>query len=504
MSTRREDDSRPGRAETSQRNTARDVPQAKFKEGSVGTVAPRGLRGPSLLPGQGAPEKIVPEEIELAVLRDAETLDGQNVARAVAKRVLDSRSPDARSPSPSPVSVEVPRVRSIPPTLEDRPSTPPSPSARSIQSGTLMSMGSVDPRAPTELSLPTPRPLSVSERAAYLGPEAVVDRTPVHSPRELPGVVDSSRYGEVTERAGSPDSTALPRSSSRSVPVGSGALESARPSLKADSVAPHAQNFARVPHSYSPVSPGSQYATPSPSRGSRPEMQRSQRSGPQSEPDVAPRFQIHSELDAVPHEFRDDAFDLRSASTQREPLASRKALESADWSGRGPVSEGGYRDSEPSARSSRHSSSGFAGLADRGRDTAPPITDRIAPHRASVPLSWVLGAAAFAILLALIVAYVMRPPSASDATRPVDGRASAAAAPSAALLAAPRETTRPSAPQNAEPRASSALPSAVPARPTNLPAKGAPARSGAASGASETSTGAPVGDSSAKAHQSIY
>src|SRR3954468_15267019 len=107
MSTRSDDRSRSTREETSTRNTARDVPAAKFKEGSVGTVAPRGLRGPSLLPGQGAPEQIIPEEVELAVLRDAETLDGPHVARAAQKRV-----PDPRSPSPTPVSVEVPRVRS--------------------------------------------------------------------------------------------------------------------------------------------------------------------------------------------------------------------------------------------------------------------------------------------------------------------------------------------------------------------------------------------------------
>src|SRR6188768_2353448 len=178
MSKRREDDSRPSASAVSQRATLRDVPAAKYKDASVGTVAPRGLRGPSLLPGQGAPERINPEEVELAVLRDAETLDGPKVARAAAsKRAL----PESRSTLPTPVSVEVPRARSIPPAHGEYTSTPPTPSARSIQSGTLMSIGSVDPRAPTELSLPSPRPLSVSERAAYLGPEAVVDRASPNS-----------------------------------------------------------------------------------------------------------------------------------------------------------------------------------------------------------------------------------------------------------------------------------------------------------------------------------
>src|SRR6187399_3606488 len=112
MSKRREDDSRPSASAVSQRATLRDVPAAKYKDASVGTVAPRGLRGPSLLPGQGAPERINPDEVELAVLRGADTLDGPKVARAAASK--RPPPPESRSPSPTPVSVEVPRARSIP------------------------------------------------------------------------------------------------------------------------------------------------------------------------------------------------------------------------------------------------------------------------------------------------------------------------------------------------------------------------------------------------------
>src|SRR6187431_1476863 len=206
MSKRREDESRPSASVISQRATLREVPAAKYKEASVGTVAPRGLRGPSLLPGQGAPERIIPEEVELAVLRDAETLDGPKVARAAASKRVSAES---RSTSPMAVSVEVPRARSMPPAYGEYSSTPPSPIARSIQSGTLMSIGSVDPRAPTELSLPSPRPLSVSERAAYLGPEAVVDRAPLNSRRGLPGAGDS-RAGDISQRP-APSGAPLPR-----------------------------------------------------------------------------------------------------------------------------------------------------------------------------------------------------------------------------------------------------------------------------------------------------
>src|SRR6188768_1403950 len=425
MSKRREDDSRPSASAVSQRATVRDVPAAKYKDASVGTLAPRGLRGPSLLPGQGAPERIIPEEVELAVLRDAETLDGPKVARAAgSKRVL----PEPRSSSPMPVPVEVPRARSAAPSHGEYTSTPPSPSARSIQSGTLMSIGSVDPRAPTELSLPGPRPMSISERAAYLGPEAVVDRS---SSSQL------SRRGPATLKARETDSTERPPPSSaspseRTNPRRVSASPSVRPSVPspsvrpsvpspsvrpsvpspsvrpsvpspsvrpsvpspsirpsvpspsvrpsapspsirpsvpspsvrpsappaglrvslkpqapqgADSVAPPARNFARAPLSQPPRSLSS---TPTPMKPPRPTAtpMRPPRPTPRPpEPEVlpsalpsvpisvasSPQFQIHAELDAVSLEVQEDTFDLRSASTLREPLASRKAQPSTDW-----------------------------------------------------------------------------------------------------------------------------------------------------------------------------
>ncbi|MEO6603702.1 MAG: hypothetical protein ABIQ16_27710 [Polyangiaceae bacterium] len=510
MSTRSEDDSRPERKETSARNTARDVPAARFKEGSVGTIAPRGLRGPSLLPGQGAPERIEPEDVELAVLRDAETLDGPHVARVAYKRL-----PDPHSPSPTPVSVEVPRVRSMPPAHADYPSTPPSPSARSIQSGTLMSIGSVDPRAPTELSLPGPRPLSFSERAVYLGPEAVVDRTPSASPRELPGVVESGRYLDPTLRPGAPSSEQRPNSSARGGLVGSGAVLSARPSLKPDSEAPPAQKFIRPPHSYSPVSP------PSPSaRESRPEVASSRRSLPGSAADAPRRFQIHSELDALRHELSEDNFDLRSASTQREPLASRKQLPSSEWTPQAPSSGGGHRESEPGVRSSRHSVPGAFSAA---HDAAPPTADRVTasrPQRASVPLVWVLGSAAFAVVLALIVAWVMRSPSGSGqdstAARAAGGLRSGAA-PSPVLPYSPEQGApgRPAARHAPNPSASAAPTTAAVTRVPGAAPKASVARAqpsaagqlGVGSGLQSpvpTPASTDSSDSNSKVHQSIY
>jgi len=410
MTARGEDDSRPSRPLVSQRPTARDVPIAKYnKEASS---APRGLRGPSLLPGQGAPERIVPEDIELAVLREADTLDGPLVARAAARRLPDLTS----SPPPTPVSVEVPRVRSVPPSLEPYGTTPQTPSARSVQSGTLMSIGSVDPRAPTELSLPSPRVLSQSERAAYWGPGAVVDRTPS---KAVPDVATDSpaaarRAPSFSDRERLPASDPLPYSSSRSLAVPSvPPLSSARRSERADSPPPPARYFTR---SEPPPT-----EMPSRSFASSPEQ-----SGPPPSYMNEPReFQIHAELDAVPHELFEDAFDLRSVSTQREPLASRKAVDSSDFrQPHAPVSS--RRDSAvPSERRVSHhpsSSSAIMILADSTRD-APNDRRDSSPYalpvpRAAVPLSWVLGAAAFAVLLALLVAYVMRAPSAPEAARP--------------------------------------------------------------------------------------
>jgi len=499
MSKRREDDSRPSASAISQRATVREVPAAKYKDASVGTLAPRGLRGPSLLPGQGAPERVVPEDVELAVLRGADTLDGPKVARAAASN--RPPPPESRSPSPTPVSVEVPRARSIPPTQYG--STPPTPSARSIQSGTLMSIGSVDPRAPTELSLPSPRPMSVSERAAYLGPAAVVDRAPLTSRPGASGTPSQSR--DVTERP-APPSIAPSREAPRSVPAGPASV---RPSLRPDSVSPPAQNFARPPHSYSPVSLSTTPTTMKPPRPTptpmRPPRPTPKPPRPEPPPSVAPpppssdlgvppQFQIHSDLDAVPHEVQDDAFDLRSASTMREPLASRRVQSSADWTPHGPVSAP-QSEADRSLRSNRSSSPAVTILVDRGRESAPEASEHPAPQRAAVPLSWVLGAATFAVILALIVAFALRPSAPPQAATPLDGRPSAAA-PSTAE-AAPRDALPPSTtPGTKRPGAASAV------RPTSTAPKSTRTVGSAAGSASATPQASA--DPNAKAHQAIY
>jgi len=485
----------------------REVPAAKYKDASVGTVAPRGLRGPSLLPGQGAPERIVPEEVELAVLRDAETLDGPKVARAVVSK--------ARPSSPTPVSVEVPRARSMPPAQGEYGSTPPTPSARSIQSGTLMSIGSVDPRAPTELSLPNPRPLSVSERPAYLPPAAVVDRNPLPSRRSQAEGAGNTRTGGVSERPGRPSAAPSARMSP-SVPAPSNGV---RPSLKPDStlkpetVAPPAQNFARAPTSKVPssLSPAPTpllppRLTPTPMRPPRPTPKppRPSTAPPSLAPAAVssrlsepPQFQIHSELDAVQLEAQDDAFDLRSVSTQREPLAGRKVQPLPERIAPELVAAPPPSERERNLRANRSSSPAVTILVDRSRDSVAPSSERATPARAAVPLSWVLGAAAFAVILALFVAFALRPSTPQQAVSPLDGHSSAAA-PNTAEPAPPDSLPPSVAPGAKRPGGASS------ARPTTSAAKSAarPVVSSPASSASAVPQSSA--DPSSQAHRSIY
>ncbi len=489
MSTRREDDSRPKGNATSQRTTARDVPIAKYKDVPVGTSPPGALRGPSLLPGRGAPEKIIPEEVELAVLRDAETLDGQHVARVVAKRAPDP----SNSPSPMPVSVEVPRARSVPP-MEELATTPTSPSARSIQSGTLMSIGSIDPRAPTELSLPTPRPLSVSERAAYFGPEAVVDRSPSQPDLESRSIS--------TERVSSPGPESKPVSSGRGAPLPARGRLSSQP----DSSAPRAQNFSRAPLSYGPVSPPVS-RPPGSAPGSQGEASRL----PHSPREGGQKFQIHSELDALPRELLEDSFDLRSAHTQREPLASRKPISSADWSATPDALT-----LEPRSRPSRHSTSAMTLKVDRARESLPPGSEPAVVRRATIPLSWVI-AAALGILVALIAVWALRATPAQDTARGVPDDRASASAPSAGALPVPPSPRESTPVAKAAPLPAGATSAAVPtahpstANPVAKIGSGLPGSTPTGSHAPDPFMNAAppavapaAPDSSAKVHQSIY
>jgi hypothetical protein len=194
----------------------------------------------------------------------------------------------------------------------------------------------------------------------------------------------------------------------------------------------------------------------------------------------------------LPHELGDDTFDLRSVSTQREPLAGRKPMDSTDWTRvHEPVSA--RRDSSvPSERgSSRNpsSSSAITILVDSGRISVAPARESIpsalpaAPRQTAVPLSWVLAAGAFALVLALLVAWVMRVPGAPalDAHAQA-GRSTALEAAQSSLqaaLPAPR----------ALPPSAADRPSQGAASPSAL---GLPLRAAASSSAHSAETVSPV------------
>jgi len=381
-----------------------------------------------LQPGQGAPEAINPDEVELAVLREADTLDGPRVARVAPRKAA---APGSLPPRP--VSVEVPRSRAQPP-LDLEALTPKTPSARSVQSGTLMSIGSVDPRAPTELSLPSPRRPPVSSERPYPVPEAVVDHTPpMHPERREP-----MRLGGQAVSHSDPEWSpyARPAVSARP-PVSSGRLgpQSSLPGyIGADSPAPAARNFAREPESY----PGSDRYGQPPKSSSRPSSRYA--------PDPPPDFQIHAELDALPHDygFPEDGFDLRGVSTQREPLAGRRLASSPEFLAEPEVAP------EPASISQRglirlsgpSSSSAITLWVDRARARASsadfgdaegvPSSSQPRP-RHTVPLSWVVGAAFVGLTVAVLMLVAMRGERPAAPQVSTSDRAAAAPAPVAVV-----------------------------------------------------------------------
>jgi hypothetical protein len=135
------------RNKSSGRPTARDVPFVRGA-GTDSEPSPRGVR-PAQLPRDPTYEAEL-AEVELAVLRnprpreDASTKQGGRLAQQATLR-----------PPPESVTPESPLAR--PPEVQARRSQPPSSVGRAAGSGTLLSVGAVDPRGKTERTLETPR-----------------------------------------------------------------------------------------------------------------------------------------------------------------------------------------------------------------------------------------------------------------------------------------------------------------------------------------------------------
>jgi hypothetical protein len=131
------------------RPTARDVPFTRGAD-SESEPAPRGQR-PAQLPRDPTYEAEL-AQVELAVLRDP--APKEDPSPKPGRRAL----PSLKQPVPESVTPESPAVglaRS--PTLPSPEAPPVSPHGRSVASGTLLSVGAVDPRGKTERTLETPR-----------------------------------------------------------------------------------------------------------------------------------------------------------------------------------------------------------------------------------------------------------------------------------------------------------------------------------------------------------
>jgi hypothetical protein len=136
------------RADSVARPTARDVPFTRGA-GSESEPAPRGQR-PGQLPRDPTYEAEL-AQVELAVLRDPQPRDDPSTKQGgrLAQQAEIAQAPESVTPE-SPGALARREVQSRSPE-------PPSSSGRSVASGTLLSVGAVDPRGKTERTLETPR-----------------------------------------------------------------------------------------------------------------------------------------------------------------------------------------------------------------------------------------------------------------------------------------------------------------------------------------------------------
>lgn len=141
---------KPSRKQESKaRVTARDVPFVRGA-GSESEPAPRGQR-PAELPRDPTYEAEL-AKVELAVLRDRDRRDDPSTKQGGRRgHELPPGQP------PESVTPESPGTRVTRDVALSRSPEPPTSSGRSVASGTLLSVGSVDPRGKTERTLETPR-----------------------------------------------------------------------------------------------------------------------------------------------------------------------------------------------------------------------------------------------------------------------------------------------------------------------------------------------------------
>ena len=199
------------------RTTARDVPYTRGD--SEAESAPKGQR-PAQLPRDPTYEAEL-AKVELAVLRDRDRRDDPSTKQGGRRgHELPLGQP------PESVTPESPGTRASREVAISRSPEPPSSSGRSVASGTLLSVGAVDPRGKTERTLETPRMFfSQAEVAgeAYFRPGKIPAVT-VHQTLETETVkladsvdprraktlprIDRKVLARFAEREGLPDSEA--------------------------------------------------------------------------------------------------------------------------------------------------------------------------------------------------------------------------------------------------------------------------------------------------------
>lgn len=171
MTDDRNKSSRSG--ESVARPTARDVPFVRAPDGES-EPAPRGQR-PAQLPRDPTYEAEL-AQVEFAVLRDPRPHDSPSTKQG-------GRLPQqpAALQEPPGITPESPVIRANREGLVKSPE-PPSSGGRSVASGTLLSVGAVDPRGKTERTLETPRMFISQQQGteAYFKPGKIPAVT-VHS-----------------------------------------------------------------------------------------------------------------------------------------------------------------------------------------------------------------------------------------------------------------------------------------------------------------------------------
>jgi hypothetical protein len=400
------------------RPTARDVPYVRSE--SLSEAAPQAQR-PAQLPRDPSYEAEL-AQVELAVLRDPDPrLDPSTKQGGVRAHQLIPGPPESITP-------ESPGAGPRRPAAPGQSPEPPSSAARAVASGTLLSIGAVDPRGKTERTLETPRMFFSPQQGgaeAYFKPGKIPAVT-VHQTLETETVkladsIDPRRAITIPRL----DRVALAQLADESPSAAPMML--AGPGSDADSLAPAAERWDSRGLEADPSSLPSNYDG-----------------------------QIHASLSA----FRDgaeQAFSLDDAPTRPEPIAAAAArrlsdLPELELAGPDPSTVPTHRDlpahrieaSEPPPAPHSVAARRAELAVDEPESEGPhPTTASIAseePERRPLWINYV------AFLVALLVAIVVglfltqEPKSSGDAAdraRLPQSDAARLAAPSAPVLVAP-------------------------------------------------------------------